>query len=117
MILQILNSMLISLGLTIIIEYIVMELLFREERNYLKQFFLVNLITNPAIVLIFNILRLLNFKYILITIIFLEMLVVIIEGKLYKMFLEENNNKWYINSLILNSISYLLGVVISKIYT
>lgn len=117
MIVQIINSMIISFLLTIIIEYIVMEVIIREKKNYLKQFILINLITNPLIVLIFNILSLMNFKHILITIIILEMLVVIVEGKLYKVFLKENKNKWYINSLILNLSSYLVGIVISNIYT
>lgn len=94
-----------------------MEVIIREKKNYLKQFLLINLITNPLIVLIFNILSLMNFKHILITIIILEMLVVIVEGKLYKVFLKENKNKWYINSLILNLSSYLVGIVISNIYT
>ena len=94
-----------------------MEVIIREKKNYLKQFILINLITNPLIVLIFNILSLMNFKHILITIIILEMLVVIVEGKLYKVFLKENKNKWYINSLILNLSSYLVGIVISNIYT
>lgn len=94
-----------------------MEVIIREKKNYLKQFLLINLITNPLIVLIFNILSLMNFKHILIAIIILEMLVVIVEGKLYKVFLKENKNKWYINSLILNLSSYLVGIVISNIYT
>lgn len=110
MIIQILNSMIASFSLTIIIEYIVMELIIGEKKNYLKPFILINLITNPAIVFICNILNLINFKYILVTIIILEVIVVIVEGKLYKVFLKENNNKWYINSLILNLISYLLGI-------
>lgn len=117
MIVQILNSIVISFFLTIIIEYIVMEGVIREKKSCLKQFILINLITNPIIVLIFNILNLVNFKYILVTIIILEIIVVIVEGKLYKFFLKENKNKWYINSLILNLTSYLLGIVISKVYT
>ena len=94
-----------------------MEVIIREKKSYLRQFILINLITNPSIVLFFNILNLLNFKYILETIIILEIIVVIVEGKLYQVFLKEKNNKWYINSLILNLTSYLLGIIISKIYT
>ncbi len=110
----ILCSMLISFFLTIMIEFIIMELIIREKKNYLKAFILINLITNPTIVLIYSILYLINFKYILVITIILEVIVVVIEGKLYKVFLNENKNIWYVNSLILNSFSYLLGCIISK---
>ena len=105
--------MAICLGLTIIIE-VLFAFIFKVRK--LKDFIniiLANILTNPFVV---TIPIYVNFKFgevsYYIILIILEILVVIIEGKLYKDYLDYKRINPYILSLILNILSYISGEIL-----
>jgi hypothetical protein len=105
-----------SLLLTIIIEFIIALLLKVKDKLDLINVLLVNILTNPLLVsisLYINIKHSLLLKNILI--IPLEIIVVLVEGFIYKKYLKYNKINPYLLSLILNGSSFLLGEVINKI--
>lgn len=103
-------NMLICLSLTIFIEIVVAYIL--NVRN-LKDFIniiLVNILTNPLVVTVpfyCNIYYGIMCRNIVLTI--LEILTVVIEGFIYKKYLNFNKINPYIISLILNFMSYIIG--------
>ena len=112
-----LESLIISLILTIIIELFVSLILGIREIDDIKVIILINICTNPIVVYIANCLILLNnnFLYNVVTIV-LEILVVIVEFKLYKQYLRTYKKSTLSLSLINNILSFGLGLIISNIF-
>jgi hypothetical protein len=105
--------MLRCLILTIIIE-IVISLILGYRKKDLLNVLLVNIITNPIVTSVpvyFNV----NYglKYRNISLLILELLVLVVEGFIYKKYLEKRNINPYILSFILNASSFLIGEIIN----
>ena len=106
----------ISLLLTITIELSISLMLGINSHNDIRTIILVNICTNPIVVYIAKILKLLNnnIVYILILVL-LEIIVVIVEFKLYNKYLKDYEKSKVILSLVNNMSSYLIGVLINII--
>lgn len=102
--------MIICLTLTIIIEVLIACIL-KIKKKDLIIVVLVNILTNPLLVSITTTINFLYKSKIIITII-LEVLAVFIEGYIYKNNLDYKNINPYCLSLVLNFISYIVGVII-----
>jgi len=109
---MIINSLINSFILTFIIEYIIVKLIFIKKKALIPVL-LVNMLTNPLVVYIYNIMSIYSFFYKDIVLVFLELLVVIVEGYVYKYLLEIKWKIALIISLISNIIAYLVGLLIS----
>lgn len=110
---DIFKYMLISLCLTIIIEVTISLILKVRNKKDILLIVLVNLMTNPLVVsisFITNILHGLKMYYIVIVI--LEILAILIEGLVYKKYLNYKKINPFVLSLILNLISYLSGFIV-----
>ena len=108
------NSLIKSFILTLIIEYVVIKLIFINKKVFIPVF-LVNILTNPLVVYIYNIMSLYSLKYKGIFLVILEILVIIVEGYIYKYLLEIKWKKAVIISFISNVIAYLVGIIIQWI--
>lgn len=108
----IISSLIKSFVLTFIIEYIIIKLIF-VKKKVLVPVLLVNMLTNPFVVYIYNIMSFYSFKYKDIVLVFLELLVVLIEGYVYKCLLEINLKKALMISFISNVVAYLTGILLS----
>ncbi len=109
---MIISSLIISLILTLIIEYIIIKLFFMRKKVFIPVL-LVNILTNPLVVYIYNIMDIYSFAYKDIILIILELLVVIVEGYIYQYLLEIKWKKSLIISFISNVLAYLIGVLLS----
>ena len=109
---MIISSLIKSFILTLIIEYIVIKLIFVKRKVFIPVL-LVNILTNPFIVYIYNIMSLYSLAYKDIILVFLELLVVLIEGYVYKYLLDINFKKALIVSFISNVVAYLIGILLS----
>ena len=109
---MIISSLIKSFILTVIIEYIIIKLIFIKKK-VLIPVLLVNMLTNPLVVYIYNIMSIYSFFYKYIVLVFLELLVVIVEGYVYKYLLEIKWKKALIISFISNGVAYLIGILIS----
>ena len=109
---MIISSLIKSFILTFIIEYIIVKLIFIKKKAIIPVL-LVNMLTNPLVVYIYNIMSIYSFFYKDIVLVFLELLVVIVEGYVYKYLLEIKWKKSLIISLISNMIAYIAGIVLS----
>jgi hypothetical protein len=109
---MIISSLIKSFISTLIIEYIILKLLFIKRKVFMPVL-LVNMLTNPLIVYIYNIMSLFSFEYKDIVTLFLELLVVIVEGYIYKYLLEIKWEKALIISFISNAIAYLTGILLT----
>ena len=109
---MIISSLIISFVLTIIVEYIIVKLL-HIKREVFIPVLLVNMLTNPLVVYIYNIMKLYSFVYKDIILIFLELLVIIVESHIYKYLLEINWKKSLKISFISNIIAYLIGLLLN----
>ncbi len=109
-------SLIISLLLTILIELSISTFLGIKTRNDIRIVILVNICTNPIVVYIANILKLLNnnLLYIL-TVILLEIIVVFVEFRLYNKSLKNYKKSKFILSLVNNISSYMIGILINII--
>ena len=109
-------SLIISLLLTILIELSISTFLGIKTRNDIRIVILVNICTNPIVVYIANILKLLNnnLLYIL-TVILLEIIVVFVEFRLYNKYLKNYKKSKFILSLVNNISSYMIGILINII--
>lgn len=101
---------------TIIIE-LILALIFkvRDKKDFLN-IILVNIITNPIVVVIPYIIYLycgVTYRYI--SLFIFEMLTIIVEGFIYKKVLKYNKINVYVLSLILNVSSYLIGELLGKV--
>ncbi len=105
--------MFICLISTIIVELLISLLLGIRNKRDILNIVLANCLTNPLVVSITNIVNVYigyNESYIVLYI--LELLVVIVEGLLYKKYLIYKKINPFIISLILNLCSYLFGLLI-----
>ena len=109
-------SLIISLLLTILIELSISTFLGIKTRNDIRIVILVNICTNPIVVYIANILKLLNnnLLYIL-TVILLEIIVVFVEFRLYNKYLKNYKKSKFILSLVNNISSYMIGILLKII--
>lgn len=107
-------ELLYTLTLTIIIEYAIIQLIVRK-RFVLGQVALVNLVTNPAINLIFRYMysyTALSDSSIWNIISILEVVVVFVEGALYKYLFKTKWSHGLIISLIANWLAYLISFLL-----
>lgn len=101
--------------LTIIIELVVGLILGIRNKKDIINIILVNVITNPIVVITPIIVYLrFGYKFEIITLIILEILTVLIEGLIYKKTLKYNKINLILFSLILNICSYSIGEIINK---
>lgn len=111
-----LKVLIVCLLSTIIVEVIVSLLLKVRDKKDILNIILVNIMTNPLLVSItvyINIFYGLKYKNIIIYP--LEILVVLVEGLVYKRYLKYKKINPYLLSLILNISSYLIGLFINRI--
>ena len=109
---MIISSLINSFILTLIIEYIIIKFIF-VRRKIFTLVLLVNMLTNPLVVYIYNIMSLYSFAYKDVILMFLELLVVIVEGYVYKYLLETYWEKALIVSFISNILAYLIGALLN----
>lgn len=109
---MIISSLIKSFILTFIIEYIIIKLIFIKKKALIPVL-LVNMLTNPLVVYIYNIMSIYSFFYKDIVLVFLELVVVIVEGYVYKYLLEIKWKTALIISFISNVVAYLVGILIS----
>lgn len=105
-------SLIESFILTLIIEYIIIKLLFIKKKVFIPVL-LVNMLTNPLVVYIYNIMILCSLECKDIVLIVLELLVVIVEGYVYRYLLDINFKKALIASFISNASAYLIGILLN----
>mgnify|MGYP003295338095 CR=1 FL=1 len=104
----ILSNLYLCLFLTIVIEYGIVKLFYINKRVGIYVL-LVNVMTNPMLVLIYNwILRSNN----IMVLAFLEILAIIVEGYFYKRFFRNSYKEAYIVSTVANVIACLIGFLI-----
>ncbi len=111
----VISSLIKSFVLTCIIEYIIIKLIF-VKKKVLVPVLLVNMLTNPFVVYIYNIMSLYSLEYKDVIAIFLELLVVIVEGYVYKCLLEINCKKALIISFISNVVAYLTCILLNLFF-
>ena len=101
---------------TIIIEVLLALILKVKNKKDILNIILVNCITNPIVVVV-PILTYLYYGYQMeiITLIFLEILTVIVEGLIYKKVLNFKKINPYLLSVILNISSYTIGEILNKL--
>lgn len=109
------GSYLIALLLTIAIEIIVAIFFGFRKKSEIATIIFINLITNPLL----NYLLFINGYFGIstintMTIIFLEVLVVLVEWLLLRFTLEQNSKKLFTLSLAMNFCSYIAGVLIFR---
>ena len=109
---MIISSLVKSFILTLIIEYIIIKLIFIKKKVFISVL-LVNILTNPLVVYIYKIMSIYSFFYKDIVLVLLELLVVIVEGYVYKHLLEIKWKIALIISFISNVVAYLVGILIS----
>ena len=107
-------TLLECLALTLIIELIAALILSVRDKKDILNIILVNVITNPVVVTT-QLLLYANFGYNIeiIGIIIMEILVVFIEGLIYKKVLKYNAINPFLLSLLLNASSLFIGKLIS----
>ena len=104
-----------SLLITLVVEILVAIVLKIKDKKDLLNILLVNLLTNPllnAIIIYINVFY--SIKARNISLIFLEIFIVFIEGFIYKKVLKYKKINCYLLSLILNFSSYILGTIINN---
>ena len=112
---SIVRSMIICLICTVVIEVIVALILRVRDKKDLINVVLVNILTNPLVVSISLYVHICyGYRYYRLSMIILEILVLIIEGFIYKKVLKRNINP-YLLSLVLNASSYGLGLIINMV--
>ena len=107
---------LVCLVSTIIVELLVALFFKVRNKKDLLNIVLVNIMTNPLLVTLtvyINIIYGLKYRNVLIYP--LEILVVLSEGLIYKKYLKYRKINPFILSFILNTCSYLMGLIINKV--
>lgn len=111
MIIKLVTYMLICLILTIAIELLVAIIIGVKDKLDLINVILVNILTNPLLVSIVNIVNIysknITISYIVLAI--LEIVVVFVEGLIYKKYLKYNKVNAINLSIVLNICSYFIG--------
>ena len=111
------SIMIFCLLATIIIEVTISFILKVRNKNDYINIVLVNIITNPLLVSITTfILYRFGLTWRRFSVIIFEIIVVFVEGYIYKKYINYNKIKPYMLSLILNVSSYLIGNVISNFF-
>ncbi len=110
----IISNIIKSFLLTLIIEYLIVKLFVKKK--VFVPVLLVNILTNPLIVYVYNIMSLFSFEYKDVILILLELLVIIVEGYVYKYLLEINCKKALIISSISNTMAFFIGIILSLLY-
>lgn len=107
-----LKSLALSLGLTLLLELPGAWLLGIRKKQDLLLVALVNIVTNPTVVLILNLVRLQTLPpwYLIAA---LELAAVAIEGFIYHKGLSRKGRNPFLLSVILNGISYFGGLLLS----
>ena len=108
--------MLICLLITIIIEIFVSLIIGVRDKVDLINILLVNILTNPIVVSFSNLCSVkfgLTIGYVVLYI--LEIFAILVEGFIYKKYLEFRKIKPYLLSLLLNICSYLIGLIILRV--
>ena len=110
-------EMIKCLSITIIIELVFALILKVRDKKDMLNIVLVNILTNPLLV---SITVWFNFEHGIlgrnISLAVLEILVVIIEGFIYKKVLKFNRINPFLFALILNVISFVIGEVINYVF-
>ena len=102
--------------LTIIIELIVALILGVRDKKDILNVILVNIITNPVVVVSQTILYIkFGYNVEMIGIAILEVLVVIVEGLIYKKVLDYKKINPFLLSLLLNAASFFIGELINML--
>ena len=111
------ESLIISLVLTIMIEVTLSLLLGLRGENNIETVIWINCITNPVVVVITNLIYMLSQNLIVrnIVLAILEIVVIFVEGFLFKKFLKNLKIKPYIFSIYINGLSFSFGLIISLI--
>ncbi len=108
--------MIICLISTIIIELILVLILKVKNKKDILNILLVNTLTNPLLVCISAFIKYFyGISTYNICILFLELIAILIEGYIYKKYLDYNKINGYLLSIILNVSSYSLGFLINGI--
>lgn len=101
---------------TIVIEVIISFIIGIKNKKDLLNIILINIVTNPLVVVIPYIISTYYGKKIrIITLIILEILTILVEGLFYKKVLKYEKINYFMVSLILNISSYLLGSILNNI--
>lgn len=109
-----LESLIISLFLTLVIEITISLILGIRDIKDIKIIFWANVLTNPIVVFTTNCVMLLNNNLIYnIVVAIMEVAAVIVEYILFKKFLENKKKSPLLLSIINNGISFSLGIVIN----
>lgn len=110
------ESLIISLLLTLIIEITLSYLIGIRSKEDIKVVICANVCTNPVVVYIANCIILLNnVKLYILTVTILEISAVIVEFIIYKKNLKFNKIQPFAISILNNVISFGLGIIISYI--
>ena len=110
------KSLIISLILAIFIESLVSIIIGIRKSNDIITIIAANTLTNPTVVFIANVLY--NYELVLlywIIVILMEVIVVVIEGKIYEKILSFKQISGLLLSFINNIISFGIGLVISML--
>jgi len=108
-------SLIISLGLTIIIECMLSFIIGIRNKEDMKVVVWANILTNPVVVYVANCVRLFNHPLIYDSIvIIMEIIVVIVEWRLYKKYLDFKGKSPLFISSINNIVSFSLGIIMSS---
>ena len=108
------ESLLLSLGLTVIFELGFALLFGLRRKKDILLVFLVNIVTNPPLVLTLNLLSCFKGMWVGFPLILsLELLVVLIEWLIYQKRLEFSTFSPLLLSVLLNTISYTGGLLLS----
>ena len=108
------TSLALSLALTMAFETVVFLLTGKRDKKDLLLLLLVNMLTNPVVVLIFHIAVLYTDWNTYIIIIPLELFAVLAEGFCYKKY-GRNFKRPYLFSIAANMVSFFAGVLLQQI--
>lgn len=109
-----LKSLIVSLILTLILEIISSILLRIRSKRDLIIVIIANICTNPVVVYMSNLLALIcNKTSFIIGVLVLELLAILIEANIFKMYLKDRNKDHLKISIINNFISFNIGNLIN----
>lgn len=110
------DSIIISLVMTLIIEFIIAICLKIKDKEDLKVIIFANILTNPVVVFCTNLVFTFCSQFVyVITVIIFEILAVVVEYYLYKRFLKFKEKSPLYISIISNVCSFSIGLIIDKI--
>ncbi len=108
------NSLIISLILTVAIELFISIVIGIRKKNDIITIIAVNTLTNPIVVFIAGIIN--TFRIILLywtIVIIMEFIVIFIEGKIYEKILKFKRISGFKLSFVNNVISFIIGLIIA----